>query len=104
MKLPITKYLILILIALFFASTNELSAKEARENYNSESHNFIETAKYDAKVSVFNNLDIKSFFSNAFINHHWYNYSVNLLPGFTLNFFSPSFKPKIYLDISILRI
>ena len=98
------KYLVIILIALFFASTNELSAKEAAENYNSESHNFIETVNYAALDSFNYNLIVKNLSSNAFINQHDYNYHLNLLPGFFLNFIMPSIKPKIYLDISILRI
>ena len=34
MKSNKTKYLIIVLIALFFASTNELDARESEQNYN----------------------------------------------------------------------
>ncbi len=98
------KYLIMILIALFFASTNELSAKEAEQNYNSESHSFIETVNFTAQDSFNKNLIIKSFSLFAFINNYDFNYPANLLHGFDLTFILPHVKPKIYLDNSILRI
>lgn len=46
------KYLVIILIALFFASTNELSAKEAAQNYNTENHSFIESANFSLSISI----------------------------------------------------
>lgn len=104
MQMNKAKYWILFLIALFLVSTNELSAKEAEQNYNSESHNFIEIVSYTSQDSFNFNLTARYFSSVAFVDNHDCNYSGNLLSDFALNFFFPSFKPKIYLDISILRI
>jgi len=104
MKFTITKFLILILIALFFASTNELSDKEAEQNYKSESHSFIETVSY-ATQSTFNfNIIAQNFASIVLINHQDEIYSGKLHSGNALNYAPPIIKPKIFLDISILLI
>ena len=105
MKSNKTKYLILILIALFFASTNELNAKEAEQNINTESHSFIETDNYVLRVSLDVHQDTKTFVSLPFPSHQKYtNSNFNLLSECSQKFISPFIRKDLYLDISILRI
>jgi len=108
MKSNKTKYLIIILIALFFASTNELDAKESEQNYNTENHSFVETSNAYIKTSINkqeNNYN-KNFLPDLFLltpDNYWnicfdssYSHHLKFLPQF--------FRKKIYIDISILRI
>ncbi len=52
MKINLTKYLALILLALFFISTNELNAKEAEQNFRAETHIFIGADYFGVKISL----------------------------------------------------
>ncbi|MCL5030887.1 MAG: hypothetical protein M1480_17915 [Bacteroidetes bacterium] len=107
MKLNKTKYLILILIAIFFASTNELSAKEVEQNYNIESHAFLETGNYVLSVSYGEQQknSIKAFTNFLLINHPDYsNNYFNLLSAHPQKFLSSFIYKDLYLDLSILRI
>jgi hypothetical protein len=105
MKSNKTKYLILILIALFFASTNELSAKEAEQNFNTESHSFIETDNYVLRVSLDVHQNTKTFVTQPFSSHkECTNSYFNLLSECPQKFIIPFIRKDLYLDISILRI
>ncbi|MCL6100587.1 MAG: hypothetical protein M1391_18670 [Bacteroidetes bacterium] len=103
-----TKYLSLILIALFFASTNELSAKEAEQNYNIENHSFIETANYSLISSIDKLKDNykKHFPAYPFvISHSFYcNNYFDSLNTSQLKFLPQFFRKNLYIYISILRI
>ncbi len=102
MKLNKTKYLILILIAIFFASTNELSAKEAGQNYNTESHSFIETGSY---VLILSKDLTKTFHAFPFVNHPGTcSGFLNFLSGHSSQNIPPLISNHRYLDNSILRI
>ena len=105
MKSNKTKYLILILIALFFASTNELSAKEAEQNFNTESHSFIETDNYVLIVSLDVHQNTKTFVILPFSSQQeCTNSHFNLLSECPQKFIIPFIRKDLYLDISILRI
>jgi|GEM_PF-5722038 len=107
MKNNFSKYLILMLVALFFASTNELSAKEAEHNYESESHFFIDSGNYSLNIPCGNfQKDLtKTFYDFSFANSQiYYNNCYNLLTKFSSLFAPlPAAKDR-YLDISVLRI
>jgi len=107
MKLNKAKYIILILIALFFASTNEVCAKEAEQNYNTESHSFIDTGNYTLNIS-YNNFKkdlTNTFHANPCVNYPGiYNSFFNFLPGHPLRDIPLSISNQRYLDNSILRI
>jgi len=108
MKNSYPKYLILILIALFFASTNELDPGEAAQNYAAESHSFIQTdifsltaiteqheINHSKNNSSFSPINLESFrstnlFRELYLHQH--------------KFISQFFPGNIYLDISSLRI
>lgn len=102
------KYLILILIALFFSSTNEICAKEAEQNYNIENHTFIETSNY----SLFYSGDKQKnnckniFTTNQFITSLDFYCNICLDSTYTnrLKFLPQFFRENIYLDVSSLRI
>jgi len=108
MKSNKSKYLILILIALFFASTNEVCAKEAELNYNAENHSFVETINYSLIASIDRQKDNNK--------NHFTAYPFVISPGFYCNnyfdslynnqlkFLPQVFRKDLYLDISILRI
>lgn len=103
-----TKYLILILIGLFFASINELSAKEAEQNYNSENHAFIETANYSliSLVDKQKNNYKKHFTTYQFITSPDFYCDICFDSSYAnrLKFLQQFFRGNIYLDISSLRI
>ncbi len=108
MKRNFSKYLILILAALFFASTNEMDAKEAEQNYKTESHSFIESDNFNqnilseqndngySKANLFSStISFQSYYLNLIVNSANNNH-----PKLPAKFFSKD----IYLDISVLRI
>ena len=103
-----TKYLILILIALFFASTNEVSAKEAEQNFNTENHSFIESANYRLSISIDQqNNNHKNYYPASpftiFPDFCFSKYP-NVLYFSQLKILPQFFHRHIYLDVSILRI
>jgi hypothetical protein len=103
-----TKFLILILIGLFFASTAELSAKEAEQNYNSENHTFIETANYSliSSIDKQKNNCKKHFTAYQFVTSPDFYCNIYLDSSYTnrLKFLPQFFREDIYLDVSPLRI
>ena len=107
MRLNNTKYLVLVFIALFLASTNEVCSKEAEMNYKLESHSFIESDKY--YLAVLSDENEIFLISDSFtVFHNFYNYcSFNILsksyPNH-LRFLPKYFSQKKYLDISVLLI
>ncbi len=107
MKFSITKYLILILIAFFFASTNELSAKEAEHYYFTESHSFLDTGNYTLNISFdkFQKDLTKTFHAFSSINYPDTCISlINLLALHRIKNISPLISNPIYLENSTLRI
>ena len=108
MKSNFPKYLILILIVLFFASTNEIDAKEAEQNYKTECHSFIESINYNqtfpkkrrennsSKYISFFPLDNFQECRSANLRFTSYIKHIKFLPQF--------FAKDIFLDISVLRI
>ncbi len=108
MKSYKSKYLILILIALFFSSTNEICAKEAEQNFNIESHSFIETANYSliSSIDKLKNNNKKLFNPDSFLTSHD-SYCINYSGSYrfsALKSLPKIFHNNIYIDISILRI
>jgi len=108
MKLNKTKYLIIILIALFFASTNEVCAKEAELNYNAENHSFVETVNYSLIASIDKQKDNykKHFPAYPFVMSpdFYFNIYFDSLNNNRLKFLPQFFHNNLYLDLSILRI
>ena len=108
MKSNKTKYLIIVLIALFFASTNELDARESEQNYNIENHSFVETSNSYIKASIDkqeNNYN-KNFFPDLFLlspDNYW-NICFDSSYSNYLDFLPQFFRQKIHLEISVLRI
>lgn len=102
------KYLILILIAFFFSSTNEICAKEAQQNYNVESHSFLETANYSliSSIDKHKNNYQKLFTPDSFFTSpdFYYNKSFVSYSYSELKAFPQIFHNNIYIDISIFRI
>lgn len=96
-----TKYFILILIALFFTSTTELCDKEAEQNYNTENHTFIVTDNYISNIA---GIEKHKSNTNTFAVFSLGNYPVNL--NFNVcSFFNkhtihipPLINRHIYLD------
>ena len=95
------------MITLFFASTNELCAKEAEQNYNTESHSFLKTVNYSLSIS-FDNIQkdwTKTFHAFSFADYPGTCSSfLNFLAGHHSKNISPPISKHRYLDNSILRI
>ena len=108
MKSNFTKYLILILIALFFASTNEIDAKEAEQNYKTECHSFIESINYNLTFPKKRRENNSSkYISFLPLDNFQECLSLNLsLTSYTkhIKFIPQFFSKDIYIDISVLRI
>ena len=80
MKVDKIKYLTLFLLAVFFASTNELSAKEAEQNFSFESHIFLPANNLNLTISLdkHNSNGTKVFTSYIFascsdLSNNYYN-------------------------------
>lgn len=108
MKNNFSRYLIFVLIALFFASINELSAKEAEQNYNAESHSFIESVNFSLSIPIDKQKDNckKHFPGYPFVisPDFYYNNYFDSLYANQLKFLPQFFHNNLYIDISILRI
>ncbi len=106
MKNNFSKYLILVLIALFFASTSEVCTKEAEMNYKTERHSFLDTGSYTLNISRdnFQNDLTKAFHAFSFADYPGTCSSLNFLPGLILKNAPPLISKHRYLDNSILRI
>lgn len=102
------KYLILILIALFFTSTNEICAKEAEQNYNVENHSFLETANYSliSSIDKLKNNCRKHFTPDSFLKSpdFYYNHCNDSFSYSELKPLPKIFHNKLYIGISIFRI
>ncbi|MFZ0452143.1 MAG: hypothetical protein WCE54_13245 [Ignavibacteriaceae bacterium] len=103
-----SKYLILFLIALFFASTNELDKKEAEQHYTTEFHLFIQTdlftlapitelhkSYYSKANSSFSLIDFENYGNNNLLKD-LYLQQLKFIPQF--------FSKDIYLESCDLRI
>lgn len=102
-----TKYLIFILVALFFASTSELSEKESERNYKTENHAFITTDNFVLSIHdiVFQNFKSKKFAASPSFNYLVnFNYDFKYYPKRYLISIPPLIAQAVYLNNSTLLI
>lgn len=107
MKADKIKYLTLILIALFFASTNELSAKEAEQNFNTESHTFLRADNLNVKISLDKHNTNSAKVLTPYIFSDYFDFSKNyftLLSANRLKFIPHSLSEDIRLKNSVFLI